>query len=219
MKGDEYFLSPGGAGENRFGRALSPIRGFGLRKGIVPGADAPGYGMPLLWSYSREPLRKTARVPASSTGGAGGFCETRAAGRSDHQDLVAQMKGNPFENVAAPMVVRAETPAALNGEWHGIDNRNARTVEKRRSARRVGLHELTSPLAAAVVARVMVIGRGGWFVLVFVLVMGVLMKMSAANDWQNPRLVARRSRGDVLMMPTAADHRMQQQRDGGEGGD
>lgn len=75
-------------------------------------------------------LRKVKRFRTPSTGGASGFHGTRAAGRSDHQDLVAQMKGNPFENVAAAMIVGAETPAVLGGGLHCVDDRNGGTVEE-----------------------------------------------------------------------------------------
>lgn len=55
----------------------------------------------------------------------------RAAGRSDHQDLVAQMKGNPFENVAIAMIVGAKTPTVVRSELNCVDDRHGWTVEKR----------------------------------------------------------------------------------------
>lgn len=129
------------------------------------------------------------------------------------------MKGDPFENVAAAMVVGAEAPAVVGGGRHCVDDRDGRTVEERRSGRRIDLHELAGRFAAAIVAGVMVVGGSGRFVIVFVLVMGVRMEMPAADHRKNLRLVAGRRGRDVLMMPAAADQCVQQQRDGGKSGD
>lgn len=75
-----------------------------------------------------------------------------AARSSDHQDLVAQMKGNPFENVAVAMIVGAKTPTVIGSELNRVDDRHDWTVEERRSDRGVDFHELATLFAAAVVA-------------------------------------------------------------------
>jgi hypothetical protein len=54
----------------------------------------------------------------------------RAARSSDHQDLVAQMKGNPFENVAIAMIVGAKTPTVVRSDLNRVDDRHDRTVEE-----------------------------------------------------------------------------------------
>ena len=64
----------------------------------------------------------------------------------------------------------------------------------------------------------MVGGAGRCFV-VIVAVVGVRMKMAAADDRQELRLVAARRRLDMPVMPAAADERVHEQRGGGEGGD
>ena len=76
----------------------------------------------------------------------------RAARSSDHQDLVTQMKGNPFENVAIAMIVGAKAPTVMSSRLNRIDDRNCRTVEERQSGRGVDFDELARLFAAAVVA-------------------------------------------------------------------
>jgi len=44
------------------------------------------------------------------------------------------------------------------------------------------------------------------------------MKMPAADDRQQLRLIAARRRLDMLMMPATADERVHEQRGGGNGG-
>lgn len=76
----------------------------------------------------------------------------RIARASDHQDLVTQMKGNPFENVAIAMIVGAKAPTVVRSELNRVDDRDGWTVEERRSDRGVDLDELARFFAAAVVA-------------------------------------------------------------------
>ena len=64
----------------------------------------------------------------------------------------------------------------------------------------------------------MVGGTGRRFV-VIVAAVGVRMKMAAADDRQELRLVVARRRLNMPVMPAAADERVHEQRDGGEGGD
>jgi hypothetical protein len=63
------------------------------------------------------------------------------------------------------------------------------------------------------------IGGACRFFVVIVVVIGVRMEMPAADDRQQLRLVAACRRFDMLMMPTAADERVHEQRGGGEVGD
>lgn len=63
------------------------------------------------------------------------------------------------------------------------------------------------------------IGGAGRCFAVSVAVVGVRMKMPAADDRQDLRFVTARRRLNMLMMPAAADQRVHQQRSGGEGGD
>lgn len=65
----------------------------------------------------------------------------------------------------------------------------------------------------------MIRGAGRFFVMIVtVAVVGVRMEMPAANHRQQLRLVTARRRLDMLMMPAATDERVQEQRDGGDGG-
>ena len=94
-----------------------------------------------------QPVRSVERRARRLQGG-----RMRAARSSDHQDLVTQMKGNPFENVAIAMSVGAKAPTVVGSELHRIDDRHGRTVEERRSDRGVDFDELARLFAAAVVA-------------------------------------------------------------------
>ena len=105
---------------------------------------------------------------------------TRARGRSDHQDLVTQMKGNPFENVAAAMVMRTNKPTIMCGRLDHRDDCDDRTIEQRRRCRRVDPHELAR-LFAATILGMTVIGRGFRSVFVRMLTMRVRVKMPSAN--------------------------------------
>jgi hypothetical protein len=143
----------------------------------------------------------------------------RAARSSDHQDLVAQMKGDPFENVAIAMIVGAKTPTVVGSELHRVDDRHGRTIEERRSDRGIDFDEVARFFAAAVVIGMAMIGGACRFFVVIVAVIGVRMEMPAADDRQQLRLVAARRRLDMPVMPAAADERVHQQRGGGEVGD
>ena len=107
----------------------------------------------------------------------------RAARRSDHQDLVTQMKGNPFENVAIAMIVGAKAPTVVSRELNRVSNGRDRSVERRRARRNVDLHETATLFAAAIVIGMAVIrGAGRCFaVIVMVAVAGVRMNMAAAD--------------------------------------
>ena len=76
----------------------------------------------------------------------------RAARSSDHQDLVTQMKGNPFENVAIAMIVGTKAPTVIGNELNRVDDRHDRTVEERQRDRGVDFDELARFFAATVVA-------------------------------------------------------------------
>ena len=127
------------------------------------------------------------------------------------------MKGDPFKNVAAAMIVGAEAPAVVSGGWRRVDNRNVWAIKERRAARCIDLHELAWLCAAAVIVGVAMVG--GRFGATIVVVVAMRMDVPAADDWQELRLVAPRSQFDMLMMPAATDQRVHQQRECGEGGD
>jgi hypothetical protein len=130
------------------------------------------------------------------------------------------MKGDPFENVAIAMIVGAKAPTVVGSELNRIDDRHDRTVEERQSERGVDLDELACLFAAAIFIGMAMIGGTGRFLVVVVIaaVVGVRMKMAAAHDRQELRLVAARHGFDMLMMPATADERVHQQRGGGEVG-
>ena len=146
-------------------------------------------------------------------------CEKRAAGRSDHQDLVTKMERHA--GIVTPGRAIARIAAALaKRQWdESFDDRHDGTVEGRRAARSVDLHELARLFAAAFVAGVAMIGRRLAAMIVVVVMSAMRMDVTAADDRQELRFVAARSQFDMLMMPAATDQRVHQQREGGDGGD
>lgn len=146
------------------------------------------------------------RSLTSSTGRAGGLHETRASGRSDHQDLVTKMERHA--GIVSPSRTIARIVAALaeRQRHKGFDDCREGAVEGRRTARCVDLYELARFFAATVVAGVtMVVGRFGAMVVTMI---AVRMDMPAADDRQELRFVAACSQFDMLMVPAATDQRV-----------
>jgi hypothetical protein len=129
------------------------------------------------------------------------------------------MKGNPCEDVTIAMIVDAQAPTVVGRELNRIDDGRDRAVERRRARVNVDLHETATLFAAAIVMGMAMIRGAGRCFVVIVAVVGVRMKMPAADHRQQLRLVAARRRFDMLMMPAATDERVQEQREGGEVGD
>lgn len=131
----------------------------------------------------------------------------RAAGRSNHQHLVTQMKGYPCENVATAAVVRPLLPRSDYEELRRVSDSCGQAVERRRIRWRLAPDESATPFAA-LVRQVAMIARTGRRVAVFVIV--VCMNVTATGDRQELDLLAAGHDLDMLMMPAAADHCVQQ---------
>jgi len=159
------------------------------------------------------------RSLTSSTGRAGGFHETRAAVRSDHQDLVTKMERYAGKVAPGRAIARIAAALAERQRQEGLDDRHDGTVEGRRAARCINLHELARFFAAAVVVGVaMISGRFGAMSVIVVMI-AMRMDVPTAHDGQELRFVATCRQFNVLMMPAATDQRVHQQREGGDGGD
>jgi hypothetical protein len=133
----------------------------------------------------------------------------RAAGRSNHQDLVTKMKGYPFENVATAAVMRPKLPRSDREELRRVGDGRGQAVERRRIRWHVALDE-SATCFAALVRRVAMIGRTSRRVAVIVIVIVVCMNVTATDDRQELDLFAAGHDLDMLMMPAAADHCVQQ---------
>src|SRR5262245_13275759 len=101
-------------------------------------------------------------------------------------------------DVMSPARTIARIAAALAERQRrdGFDDRHDGTVEWRRAARGIDLHELARLFAAAVVAGVAMVGGRFGAMIVVVAMIAMRMDVTAADDRQELRFVAARSQFD-----------------------
>lgn len=128
------------------------------------------------------------------------------------------MEGDALKNVTAAAIAVGKAACTHNRRLDSRRHGEHGAIKQRETRSGVALHKLARLFAATIVGVTMLGLRRRRIVIVVVTMPAMRMDMPAANDRQDLRFARLDLRGDVLMMPTATDRCVEQQRTGGEGG-